>query len=133
MKYFVYYIIICAGLQLAQPFGISDYPEAITLPCMAILQGESPYSVVCTSGNPISPGPGYLFLLLASGLFLAPGLLPFMGIFLLLCATRLTETEFSGFTIVVCILLLRSTILGMDYLFAGGALWLMLSLSPLDY
>jgi len=132
MKYFVYYVIIGSALQLLQPFGISDYPEAISFPCIAMLQGESPYSVVCTSGNSISPGPGYLFLLLASGLFLAPGLLPFIGIFLLLCATRLTETELSGFAIVVCILLLRSTILGIDYLFAGGALWLMLSLSPSD-
>lgn len=137
MRFFVVYVIACAALQLAQPFGISDYPEAINLPCMAMLRGESPYSVVCTSGNPMSPGPGYLLLLLVSGLFLIPNVLPFLGIAILGVSLFWNASEhYHGtrsdravvsFLAVVAVLLIRSTILGIDYLFAGGALWLALS------
>jgi hypothetical protein len=103
----------------------TDYKEAISLSCAAMLRGESPYSVLCATGSPMTPGPGYLLLFIVSGLFLAPGLVPVIGLFLCVALARPSE-RWVAF-LILAPLTIRSTIWCMDYLFAGGALcWLLL-------
>lgn len=113
-------------LQLAEPFGVSDYPEAISFGCWSMLRGNSPYAVACSSGNPISPGAGYLLFFLATGLFLAPQLVPIVGLGMVAAMFR-DSPRYPALLAALLLISLRATILGMDYLFAGGALcWLLL-------
>lgn len=112
--------------QASEPFGVSDYPEAISYGCWAMAHGHSPYSVVCSSGNPISPGAGYLFLFLVSGLFLVPWMVPVIGLGMVVAMVR-GHDRFHVIVAALLLVTLRSTIQGMDYLFARGALcWLLL-------
>jgi hypothetical protein len=56
MKAHILIVAVLFLLQLAEPFGVSDYPEAISFGYWSMLRGNSPYAVACSSGNPISPG-----------------------------------------------------------------------------
>lgn len=113
-------------IQLAEPFGVSDYPEAIAFGCRSMIAGDSPYAVVCSSGNPISPGAGYLFLFLISGLYLVPQLVPVIGIGMVATMFR-DHPRYPAILSAIVLISLRATIHGMDYMFAGGALcWLLL-------
>jgi hypothetical protein len=119
-------IVFLLAIQLAEPFGVSDYPEAISFGCRSMIAGDSPYAVVCSSGNPISPGAGYLFLFLISGLFLVPQLVPIIGIGIV-GAMFHDHPRYKVLMATLLLISLRATIHGMDYLFAGGALcWLLL-------
>ncbi len=119
----VCYCLLVLSLQpTIQP---NDYPDAISFGCRAMLRGESPYSVVCSSGSPISPGPGCLLVFLCSGLFLAPGLVPLLGIGITASMARPEERDAT--IAIVGLLAFRASVFGMDYLFAGGCLcWLLL-------
>lgn len=33
-------------IQLVEPFGVSDYPEATSFGCRSMIAGDSPYAVV---------------------------------------------------------------------------------------
>jgi hypothetical protein len=126
---FVSYCLAILFLQSNNPLTTigSDYPEAINFGCLAMLIGNSPYSVDCSSGSSITPGAGYLLIFLSTGLFLIPGIVPLIGLFLCYLIAKKSK-HCDKMIVVTALITTRASIIGMDYLFAGGLLCWLLSL-----
>jgi hypothetical protein len=105
--------------------GGDDYIEATQQGTISILSLRNPYREGCkTTGNPITPGPGYLIIMGFLGLFLEPRMMVLFSLVFLWFILKKRYSEKSAITVLlfVMVLTIRANIIQMDYLLNGGLL-----------